>query len=417
MNTVAKYSNSDNTAVLPTGYKKTEVGVIPKDWDVKSLVKLCTPKCLVRGPFGGALKKEFFVESGFKVYEQRNAIYKSCDIGSYFITPTKFNEMQRFSIEPGDFIISCSGTIGRIYQIPPDATPGIINQALLKIRVDERVVYDKFFYLVFEWNQFQARIIDSTQGGAMQNLVGMDIFKNTQVVLPPKPEQRAIATALSDVDGLIEALDKLIAKKRAIKFATMQQLLSGKTHLPGFSGEWETKRLGAVLCYEQPTEYLVRSSEYNDNNDIAVLTANKSFVLGYTDENDNVFKNVPAVIFDDFTTASKYVDFPFKVKSSALKILKLRNKCNDLQFIFEKMQLIRFPLGDHKRYWISEYQHIEIEVPSFEEQTAIATVLSDMDAEIAALEWRREKTESIKQGMMQALLTGRVRLVNREASA
>jgi type I restriction enzyme S subunit len=142
------------------------------------------------------------------------------------------------------------------------------------------------------------------------------------------------------------------------------------------------------------------------------LTANKSFILGYTDENDGVFENGPVIIFDDFTTASKYVDFPFKVKSSALKILKLKDENYDLRFVFGKMQLIRFPMGDHKRYWISEYQHIEIEIPSIkEEQAAIATVLADMDAELGALEQRRDKTWDLKQGMMQELLTGRIRLV------
>src|SRR4030042_4959534 len=102
------------------GYKQTEGGVIPEDWEIRSLTDLCPQQSLVRGPFGGALKKESFVESGFKVYEQRNAIYKTCDIGSYFINRSKFSEMQRFSVLPRDFIISCSGTIGRIFQIPPE---------------------------------------------------------------------------------------------------------------------------------------------------------------------------------------------------------------------------------------------------------------------------------------------------------
>lgn len=191
----------------------------------------------------------------------------------------------------------------------------------------------------------------------------------------------------------------------------MQELLTGKKRLPGFSGKWEVKKLGEILSYEQPTKYLVKSTEYYDNNDIAVLTANKSFILGYTDENDGVFENVPVAIFDDFTTASKYVDFPFKVKSSALKILKLKNESSDLRFVFGKMQLIQFPLGDHKRYWISEYRHLKIEVPSIAEQTTIAKTLCDMDAEIEQLEQKLDKYRMIKQGMMQELLTGKTRLI------
>ncbi|MBF0220510.1 MAG: type I restriction endonuclease subunit S, partial [Gammaproteobacteria bacterium] len=124
-----------------------------------------------------------------------------------------------------------------------------------------------------------------------------------------------------------------------------------------------------------------------------------------------VYHNLPVIIFDDFTTDFKYVDFPFKVKLSAIKILKTCNAEVDLKFIFERMRLIKFPLGEHKRYYISEYQIIQLPTPKLYEQTAIATVLSDMDSEIAALEQRRNKTQAIKQAMMQELLTGKTRLV------
>jgi type I restriction enzyme S subunit len=234
---------------------------------------------------------------------------------------------------------------------------------------------------------------------------------NYKIPIPPLKEQTAIATALSDIDALIGELDKLIAKKQGIKQATMQQLLTGKKRLAGFSGEWEVKRLGELLDYEQPTKYLVSSTEYNDHNNVAVLTAGKSFVLGYTNEEHGIFQNLPVIIFDDFTTTTKYVDFPFKVKSSAMKMLKPKNEQVNLKFLFEKIQTIRFLLNDHKRYWISEYQKLEIELPSIEEQNAIANILSDMDAEISQLEGRRAKMGELKQGMMQELLTGRIRLI------
>jgi type I restriction enzyme S subunit len=170
--------------------------------------------------------------------------------------------------------------------------------------------------------------------------------------------------------------------------------------------------MGDLLDYEQPTKYLVSDTKYNDNNDTPVLTAGKTFILGYTNEENGIFSsNLPVIIFDDFTTAKKYVTFPFKAKSSAMKILKPKSDTVNLRFVFEKMQLIVFPLGDHKRYWISEYQNIEIEVPAPEEQTAIAQVLSDMDAEIEELEQKLDKYKMIKQGMMQELLTGRTRLI------
>ena len=144
----------------------------------------------------------------------------------------------------------------------------------------------------------------------------------------------------------------------------MQQLLTGQTRLPGFHGEWEVKRLEELLEYEQPTKYLVSSTEYDDSFDIPVLTAGKTFVLGKTNETHGIFKNLPVIIFDDFTTGTQLVNFPFKAKSSAMKILKPRNKDVDIGIIYELMQMVEFVMSDHKRYWISEFQKIEVEIPS-----------------------------------------------------
>lgn len=227
-------------------YKESEIGVIPVDWEVKPLEELCRKKGLVRGPFGGALKKEFFVRDGIKVYEQQNAINRDFSLGDYFIDLKKFEELSRFEVKPNDFIVSCSGTIGRIFMIPINAPKGIINQALLKITIDESIVKKQFFLHYFEWDEFQLKIIDSTQGGAMKNLVGMAIFRDTKFAVPPKSEQTAIATALSDTDALIENLEKLIAKKRNIKQGVMQELLTGRKRLAGFIGKWVTIKIGEV---------------------------------------------------------------------------------------------------------------------------------------------------------------------------
>ena len=229
---------------VPEGYKRTEVGVIPEDWNLSELFKITQENGLIRGPFGGSLKKESFRKKGYKVYEQRNAIYSDFRIGNYYIDETKYRELSRFATNEDDFIISCSGTIGRIYKIPPQAPKGVINQALLKISINPRLVDSTFFINFFRWFKFQQTIIDSTQGGAMQNLIGMSDFKRIQLPLPPPlPEQKAIAKVLSDTDALIETLDKLIAKKKAIKEGAMQELLTGKRRLPGFGpGGKEEKR-------------------------------------------------------------------------------------------------------------------------------------------------------------------------------
>ncbi|RQW90038.1 MULTISPECIES: restriction endonuclease subunit S [Micromonospora] len=235
-----------------------------------------------------------------------------------------------------------------------------------------------------------------------------------RLTVPPSREQRAIGRALDDVDDLIAALERMIAKKQAIKHGVMQQLLTGTTRLPGFTERWELRRLGDLLAYEQPGRYLVSSTEYGDVG-TPVLTAGKTFVLGRTTERHGIYYSVPVIIFDDFTTASKFVTFPFKAKSSAMKILSARSGVN-LHYMYERMQLIDYPVVDHKRRWIAEYSKIEVEVPDDAEQRAIASVIDDAGAEVNALEVRIAKARAIKAGMMQELLTGSTRLPVEAAS-
>ena len=138
-------------------------------------------------------------------------------------------------------------------------------------------------------------------------------------------------------------------------------------------------KLGDVLDYEQPTKYIVNSINYNDAFTIPVLTAGKSFILGYTDEIQGVYENLPVIIFDDFTTAFHYVDFPFKVKSSAMKILKPIKEKADLRYLYYKMHTISVDTDLHKRYWISKYSQLQIPLPPLETQQKIASILDAAD--------------------------------------
>lgn len=143
---------------------------------------------------------------------------------------------------------------------------------------------------------------------------------------------------------------------------------------------WEKVKLGELLSYEQPTKYIVSKEEYDDRNSIPVLTAGKSFILGYTNEEFGVYDNLPAIIFDDFTTASKYVDFPFKVKSSAMKILTTDASKANIRFMYYLLQTLNIEAGQHKRYWISKFAEYEVKVPPLEEQNRIVKILDKADA-------------------------------------
>ena len=127
---------------------------------------------------------------------------------------------------------------------------------------------------------------------------------------------------------------------------------------------WKSYELGELLDYEQPTPYIVESTDYDDKYDTPVLTAGKSFILGYTNEQTGVYDKLPVIIFDDFTTASRYVNFPFKVKSSAMKILTANTDIVLPKFIYYRMQIIQFDHSTHKRYWIQQYSKIKVAIPS-----------------------------------------------------
>lgn len=236
-----------------------------------------------------------------------------------------------------------------------------------------------------------------------------DSFAPIGCTLPSIEEQQKIAAILTTQDKVIELKEKRLAEKQRQKKYLMQQLLTGKKRLPGFLKSWKTVELGEIFNYIQPTAYLVKTTDYDDSYKTPVLTAGKTFILGYTNETEGVFTKVPVVIFDDFTTATKYVDFPFKVKSSAMKILTIKDGLS-IVFAYEAMQLIKFTVGGHERHWISKYSCLTIDIPDIEEQTAIAEVLSAADREIDLLRQDIEQEKQKKKALMQLLLTGIVRV-------
>ena len=168
--------------------------------------------------------------------------------------------------------------------------------------------------------------------------------------------------------------------------------------------EWEKKKLGDCLDYLQPTDFLVSSTAYDNSFKTPVLTAGKTFILGYTNEVDNIFKEkLPVIIFDDFTTASQYVDFPFKAKSSAMKILLSKNDI-DIKFSYELMQMIGYEVGVHGRHWISVFSNLDVPVPKNpNEQKKIASCLTSLDNLIAAHSQKLDVLTNHKKGLMQNL--------------
>lgn len=411
---------------------------IPEKWCARQLQDICIPGGLVRGPFGGSLKKEMFQSSGKKVYEQRNAIYKSINIGNYYITDEKYKELIRFSVLPGDFIVSCSGTIGKIFRISQNAPQGVINQALLKITLDQSICNPEYFYKYFEWNKFQNTITDDTQGGAMKNLVGMDKFKKTEITMPQDvSEQEEIARILSKFDAYIDDLAELIEKKKNIRDGALEDLVTGKTRLDGYAEDWTSVSFNQVIIPKARIGWQgLKKHEY--------LRSGYSYLIGGTDflngsinldgisyvtkarydmdPNIQVSENDVLVTKDG--TIGKVAIVPELTKPATLNsgVFVFRtNKRLSPRYLYRILSSSIFrefintlSAGSTiKHLYQKDLKKFEFDIPiDIDEQESIAEILSSMDKEIINLEEERGKMIQIRDGAMDDLLTGRVRLGN-----
>lgn len=247
------------------------------------------------------------------------------------------------------------------------------------------------------------------KGATIPHIYYSDYSKHI-VFIPPLKEQQKIADFLSSFDELIELEQKKLDKLKEYKKGLLQNLFPKENQkvpdlrFPEFknSGEWVEKKIKDILDYEQPTNYIVDSDNYFTYG-TPVLTANKSFILGYTNEKTGIYSKLPVIIFDDFTTDKKYVSFPFKVKSSAIKILSVKHKKYNTKFIYELISLINFIPQEHKRNYISIYQNIDILIPSFNEQQKIADFLSSVDELIIEQINEVKKLQEYKKGLLQQL--------------
>ena len=398
---------------VSVGYKRTEVGVIPEEWDVTTLGKITTITTGHTPPTHHAAN-----------YGDEYPFVSPIDLGGakYVVKTAKMLSKKGFGISqrfPANSILFvCIGsTIGKCGIAPIELTS---NQQINAVLPSPSFSTDYLYYTIC----LAVPRIKALAGEQAVPIVNKTQFAETVIPLAPFYEQRAIAEALSDMDGLLAALETLIAKKRAIKQAAMQQLLTGKTRLPGFDGDWETKRLEEMVdCLDHvriPLNEIQRASMLGP---YPYCGANG--VLDYV--NDFVLDDDVILIAEDGGYFDEYVYRPIAYRMSGkiwvnnhAHILKAKLGFNQGFLYFSLVHKNILPYlasGTRAKLNRSEMNKIEIYLPLHSiEQKAIASILSDMDAEIAALEQRRDKASAIKQGMMQQLLTGRIRLVQPETT-
>lgn len=413
---------------IKKGYKQTELGVIPEDWDVFDITQLIDRANGIKiGPFGSQLKKELLTNSGYKVYGQENVYERDMEIGKRYISKEHFKMLNSCELIEGDFIISMMGTIGKCMIVPELKESGIMDSHLIRLRLDRKKLDAELLFHFFSSSILINQVKKLSVGGIMDGL-SSKIIKSIQVPLPTtKAEQTAIATIFSDTDALIERLEKLIAKKIAIKQGTMQQLLTGKKRLQGFSGEWKMKTLGEIATIVGGGTPSTYSPNYW-NGTINWFTPTEIGLNKYTYSSlrkitKEGLKNCSARILPTgtvlLTTRAGIGDMSILMNEGCTNQgfqSLIANNDTSYEFLYYlvstlKNILIKNASGStFLEISPNKIKQIEVKIPSIKEQTAIVVILSDMDAEIENLEQKRDKYTMLKQGMMQQLLTGRIRI-------
>jgi len=428
---------------MKPGYKQTEVGVIPEEWDESPVADVITSF-----QNGFAFASHGYVKSGIPIVTMAQI---GLD-GRFNFTPESVNywpaeaasALSAFQLFRGDIIIAMTDVtpqknlIGRMAEVN-EIGPLLLNQRVGLLRLDSEKIDPYFLRAISNSSRWRgyARAVASL--GVQANIGTKDILAG-KIPHPPLPEQRAIATALSDVDGLLGGLDRLIAKKRDLKQAAMQQLLTGQTRLPGFQGEWEVKTLFDLAARKKELfddgDWI--ESEHITTEGIRLIQTGNIGVGSFVEKDDKKYINEDSFaslrckqlkqgdllvcrLADPAGRACVLGDIGEEriVTSVDVTIFRPPSELVDRLFlsqVFSTSDWFR-AVSDrsggttHKRISRGALGRLSINLPYLPEQTAIASVLTEMDGELAVLEQRREKTRALKQAMMQELLTGRTRLV------
>jgi len=434
---------------IPNGYKRTEVGVIPGDWEIKQIGSL--KPFITSGSRGWAA---FYSDRGSPFIRITNLSRNSIDLDledlRFVNVASDDGEVARTKLQDDDVLISITADIGIVgYVSPRVPKPAYINQHIALVRFDPEKTSPKFVSYFLASERPQKLFRELTDSGAKAGM-NLTTVQQIHLALPPtKTEQELIAKALGDADALIESLEQLIAKKRQIKQGAMQELLTGKKRLPGFERtpgykqteagvvpeDWDVARLGDL--FEITSSKRVFQSEWKTEG-IPFYRAREIAVLGESGFVDNDLF-IGRQMYDAFRRAHGVPKVGDLLVTGVGTLGKVYVVPDDLEFYFKDGNIIWFKItgtispaylrqlyltpavvkqiNDGSAgttvgtYTISGAKKTVISLPTKAEQESIAATLSDMEANIAALEEKLTKARMIKQGMMQELLTGRTRLI------
>ena len=373
---------------------------VPHGWKWVELGKLAIDSA--DGPFGSNLKKDHYTTNKEVRIIQLSNIGEDGwkDENTKYTTFEHLAAISRSEVKSGDIVIAKMMPAGRAILCPDSDLKYVLSSDAVKFVLPEGIC-NKYVLNAINSAVFREQVYDNVQG-VTRVRTSLQKLRTYLLPIPPLAEQYRIVTSIeqwiSFIDSIESSTTDLLQSVQSAKSKILDLAIHGKLvpqddhdepasellkrinpkavsscdnpHYEQIPDGWCVCTLEDIIDYEQPQAYIVHSIDYSDSYKIPVLTAGKSFIIGYTNEQDDICDNVPVIIFDDFTTDSKYVDFPFKVKSSAMKILHVKDGIN-IKYVAYFMSITRLIGNTHKRYWISEYSKVNIPLPPKAEQDRI----------------------------------------------
>jgi len=404
---------SSANSQLKKGYKQTEVGVVPDDWEVYTINQLIEEN-IIEKPLDGnhgnihPTSKDY-VSDGIPFVMSNNIYDGTLDFKNcHFIKKEQADKLQKGFSVTGDVLLTHKGTIGNTAIVGEISTDYIMltpQVTYYRVKNCNRII-NSYVRYYFDSQKFQS-ILVNLSGGGTRAYIGITNQKKLPFVLPSLREQNAISQILIDTDALINTLDALIRKKRSIKQGAMQQLLTGKKRLPGFTEDWEEEDLQKVTLS-------VVSGKSKSKSETGLFPLYGSTgIIGYHKSYDYEGQVILVARVGANSGTLNIAEGKYCVSDNTL-IIRFNNKYEPRFFYYELLnkELNKLAFGSGQPLITGgQLKKLKIPLPSRSEQQAIAKILSDIDAEIESLEQQREKTKLIKQGMMQELLTGKTRLI------
>ncbi|WP_022754702.1 restriction endonuclease subunit S [Butyrivibrio fibrisolvens] len=369
------------------------------DWEQRKFEELFSVSQGLQIPIS-----ERFTEGGDNryFYITNEFLKDSCDEAYYIESPS-----ESVICDEDDILMTRTGNTG----IVVTDVKGCFHNNFFKIKYDKEAFSKRFICYLLSSPMMQKVILNSAGSSTIPDLSHKNFYKIKAFFPSTKNEQDNVGEFFYQLDNLITLHQRKCEETKELKKYMLHKMFPKNSEkkpeirFSGFTGDWEQRKLGEVLKYEQPGPYIVSSTDYDDSYETPVLTAGQSFILGYTDETEGI-KNAspeePVIIFDDFTTSSHFVDFSFKVKSSAMKLLTLRDTSDDIYCVTNILQNLNYVPASHERHWISIFSDFDVLIPkSKDEQAKVGSYFRNLDNLITLHQRKCDETKELKKYMLQ----------------